>query len=119
MLEREDDNSDLRPSGLSTKALQGTRIKQPDGSYHKTGQLNWHILDQQLGLSRYEYSIRQKRAGDSRIQKDTAGYGRIQQDTAGYGRIRRIWQDMAVHGRIRQIQQHTAVYGMMPQDAAG
>ena len=30
------------------RKLQGTRTKRPDGSYHKTGQLNWNISDQEM-----------------------------------------------------------------------
>ena len=40
------------------KRLQGTRTKRPDGSYHKTGQLNWHISDQEMNgivATRYKF----------------------------------------------------------------
>ena len=47
-LEQEDANGNLRPVAFFSKKLQGTRTKRPDGSYHKTGQLNWHILDQEM-----------------------------------------------------------------------
>ena len=47
-LEQEDDNSNLRPVVFWSKTLQGTRNKRPDGSYHKTGQLNWQILGQEM-----------------------------------------------------------------------
>ena len=47
-LGQEDANGNLRPVAFFSKTLQGTRTKQPDGSYHKTGQLNWHISDQEM-----------------------------------------------------------------------
>ena len=47
-LEQEDANGNLRPVAFFSKKLQGTRTKRPDGSYHKTGQLNWHISDQEM-----------------------------------------------------------------------
>ena len=31
-----------------SKKLRGNRTQRPDGSYHKTGQLNWHISDQEM-----------------------------------------------------------------------
>ena len=47
-LEQEDANGNLRPVAFFSKKLQGTRTKRPDGSYHKTGQLNWHISDKEM-----------------------------------------------------------------------
>ena len=47
-LEQEDDNGNLRPVAFFSKTLPGTRTKRPDGSYPKAGQLNWHILDQEM-----------------------------------------------------------------------
>ena len=45
-LEQGDANGNLRAVAFFSKRLQGTRTKRPNGSYHKTGQLNWHISDQ-------------------------------------------------------------------------
>ena len=47
-LEQEDDNGNQRLVALFSKALQGTGTQRPDGSYHKTGQLNWQIWDQEM-----------------------------------------------------------------------
>ena len=47
-LEQEDSKSNLRPVALCSKKLQGTRTKRLDGSYHKTGQLNWHNSDKKM-----------------------------------------------------------------------
>ena len=47
-LEQEDDNRNLRPLASFSKTLPGIRTERPDGSYHKTGQLNWHISDQEM-----------------------------------------------------------------------
>ena len=47
-LEQKDAKGNLRPVMFFSKKLQGTGTKRPDRSYHKTGQLNWHILDQEM-----------------------------------------------------------------------
>ena len=69
-LEQEDANGNLRPVAFFSKKLQGTRTKQPDGSYHKTGQLNWHISDQEMyGIVATLYKFRswlQTGVGDCR-----------------------------------------------------
>ena len=58
-LEQEDANGNLRPVAFFSKQLQRTRTKWPDGSYHKTGQLNWHILDQEMyGIVATLYKLR-------------------------------------------------------------
>ena len=46
-LEQEEDNGNLRPVAFFCKTLQGTRTKRPDWAYHKTGQLNSQISDQE------------------------------------------------------------------------
>ena len=47
-LEQQDDNDNLRPVAFFSRTLQDTRTRTPDGSYHKTGQLNWHISNQEM-----------------------------------------------------------------------
>ena len=81
-LEQEDAHGTLSPIAFFSKTLQGTRTKRPDGSYHKTGLLNWHISDQEMYgniATPYKFKSWQQTGVKIKCRTDHKKFGSLEQ----------------------------------------